>query len=323
MPYEIEEEKTHNEAIAPSFDRPIQDVGLLVLRGPDAGSRFVVKPPGGVIGREPGAAVQVRDPNVSRRHAIIEFGDGRVLLNDLGSRNGVYVNGVQVARAEIYDGNDVQISNDTVMRVRFQDATETELLEELHGSAMKDSLTGLPNRRYVIDRLRQELAFAYRHGEPLSVALIDIDDFKKVLDVDGQRGGDLLLEAVAEVVRKASRVEDVVARYGHDELVAVLRATNIKQARDYAERVAEAVRARAYRTGDVPVRATVTIGVSSFVGPKKRRRGRALTGQPPKKQEPQPPVDPTAATTLLDQADQALYRGKHEGKNRVSVWDAD
>ena len=319
MSYDIEDERTHTEAVAPSFDRPGEDVGLLVLRGPDAGTRFLVKRPGGIIGREPGALVQVRDPNVSRRHARLEFVDGRVLLTDLGSRNGVYVNGVQVARAEIYDGNDVQLSNDTVMRVRFQDAAETELLEELHGAAMRDSLTALPNRRYLLERLRQEMAYAHRRGEPLSLALVDIDDFKKVLDVDGQQGGDLLISSIAEVVRGASRAEDVVARYGHDELAILLRGTNVKEAQQYAERLLAAVAGRAYRTGDVPVRATVTVGVSSYVGPK-RRRARALTGQAPKKQ-PVVPLDPAAVTTLVDQADRALYRAKNEGKNRVCVWD--
>jgi two-component system, cell cycle response regulator len=310
--WEIEDERTQAESVAPSFDRPGEHVGLLVLRGPDAGTRFVVKPPGGVIGREPGAAVQVRDPNVSRRHAIIEFNDDRVLVTDLGSRNGVFINGVQVARAEIFDGNDVQLSNDTVMRVRFQDAVETELLEELQGAAMRDSLTGLPNRRYFLDRLRQELAYAHRRGEPLGVALIDIDDFKKVLDVDGQQGGDLLLEAIAGVVRRASRVEDVVARYGHDEFAVALRGTGPDQAQRYAQRVVSAVRDGTYRTGDVPIRATVTVGLSVVPAGKKRRR----TPGPAEN----PPPDPAMVTALLDQADQALYRGKHEGKNRIAIW---
>lgn len=312
MAYDIEDERTHSESIAPSFDRPGENVGLLVLRGPDAGTRFVVQPPGGIIGREPGAAVQVRDPNVSRRHALLEFTNDRVLLTDLGSRNGVFINGVQVARAEIFDGNDVQLSNETVMRVRFQDAVETELLDQLQGAATHDALTGLPNRRYLLERLRQELAYAHRHGEPLSVALIDVDGFTKVVDVDGQQGGDLLISAIAEVVRTTSRVEDVVARFGQDEIAVALRGTTLEGAQTYAERLVAALRDRTYHTGDVPIRATVTVGVSCFPARKRRRRA---TGP-----ESQAPLDPAMVTALLDQADQALYRGKREGKDRVAVW---
>ena len=81
-----------------------------------------------VVGRDVGDGLSIRRGFVSRAHAELRRQDDGFVLTDLGSRNGVYVNGVQISRAEIYDGNHVQLSGDTVLRVRFQDPVETELI---------------------------------------------------------------------------------------------------------------------------------------------------------------------------------------------------
>src|SRR5262245_34351044 len=156
MGHEIEDERTRGERIARPLDKPREDVSLLVLRGPDSGKRFLVKPPGGVLGRLPGCVIQINDPDISRRTAVLELTPrGAVMLSDLGSKSGVFVNGARVSRAEIFDGNNLQVSNDTVLRVRFQDPVETELLDELAGASIKDSVTSVPNRRYLGQRLAQ------------------------------------------------------------------------------------------------------------------------------------------------------------------------
>lgn len=324
MPYNIHDERTQAESIAPGFDRPTEDVSFLVLRGPDAGKRFLVKPPGGYIGRDESSVVPLSDPNVSRQHALLEFTpDARVMLSDHESRNGVYVNKVQVARAQIFDGNNVQLSNDTVMRVRFQDPAETALLEQLQGSATTDRLTDLPNRRYAQERLLQEMSYAARHGEALSVALIDMDDFQKVVDVDGQQGADRLMVEVAQMVREVSRLEDIVARYGSDELVVILRSCNASAVKRYGERIRDAIRNRTYETGDVPIRATATIGLATFAPKKPKRPSRsgskALPGASKATSSKPPAFDREQVTGLLDRADQAVFRGKSAGKDRVSV----
>ncbi|MEM1030798.1 MAG: GGDEF domain-containing protein [Myxococcota bacterium] len=341
MSYKIEDERTQAESIAPTFEKPVEDVSFLVLRGPDAGRRFVVRPPGGYIGREESAVVPIGDPNVSRQHALIEFTpDARVMLSDMDSRNGVYVNGVQVARAQIFDGNNVQLSNDTVMRVRFQDPAETALLEQLQGTTTTDRLTTLPNRRYAQERLLQEVSFAARHGAAVSVALIDVDDFQKVVDVDGQGGADRLMVEIANVVRGATRLEDVVARYGTDELIVILRGAAEAPARAYADRVREAIRNRTYETGDIPIRATATVGVATFAvaatpaagagrGRTKKSKTAAVVGGalPAAKKTPVAAAAPAlgrerhpkALSDLLARAEQAVFAGKTSGKDRVAV----
>jgi diguanylate cyclase (GGDEF)-like protein len=309
--FDIADERTRAQNIHATWDKRREDVVFLALRGPDSGTRFLVKPPGGIVGREPGAALQSTDPNISRRHALMEFSaDGRVLLTDLGSKNGVFVNGVRISRAELFDGNHVQLSNDSVYRVRFQDPEETELMASLDVSIMRDPLTGLPNRRYVADRVGQEYAYARRHGEPLALALIDIDDAKKVVDADGQPGMDALLRQIAQLIKKGVRQEDVVARYGADEFVVVMRNTSGDRAVAVMERLRKAVGKLTFDTGDIPIRASVTIGVAS-VAPKAVAKAKA-------KQQP-----PTQETTrqLFDRADSALFRGKDAGKNRTVAFE--
>jgi diguanylate cyclase (GGDEF)-like protein len=310
----MEDERTRMDSVSPTFDKPPEDVALLVLRGPDVGKRFLVKPPGGVLGRQPDCAIQIHDPNISRRHALLEFAaSGRVMLVDLGSKNGVHVNGVRISRAELFDGNNIQLSSDTVVRVRFQDPAETELLDELQGAVVQDQLTGLPNRRYLTTRLAQELSYARRHREPLSLTMIDVDDFHKINDADGQEGGDALLKALALLVRKSARLEDVVVRYGGDQLVMVLRATKIEQAEISALRVAELIRKRVFKVGDVPTRVSVSAGMASYEPGRFEIEG-----------ELQPATGaPSMVHTLLDRADTALFRAKSAGKDKVVRWEQD
>jgi diguanylate cyclase (GGDEF)-like protein len=300
MGFKIEDERTRGERIARPQDKEREDVLLLVLGGPEAGKRFLVKPPGGVLGRQPGCVIQLEDPDISRRHALLEFtGDGRVMITDLGSKSGVFVNGARIARAEIFDGNNLQVTNDTVLRVRFQDPAETELLDELWVGNIKDSVTALPNRRYLSQRLGQELAYARRHSEPLSVVMLDIDDFHKVNEADGRAAGDALLRAIAELLRGGSRAEDVVGRYGSDQYLVVLRGTGEAEAKVYAERMRKSCRSRTFDVGDVPLRISLSVGVASF-------------------QPGGPEVEDLQK--LLDRADSAVYRAKSGGKNRVEPW---
>jgi len=131
--------------------------------------------------------------------------------------------------------------------------------------------------------------------------MIDIDDFRRVVAADGQTGGDALLRAIAELVRRCSRLEDEVARFGEDQLAVILRATPADQAIVYGERICQLVRKQHFDVGEVAIRATVSVGVASF--------------------EPDR-TDVEAAAVLLDRADAALYRAKSDGKDRVAGWEA-
>jgi diguanylate cyclase (GGDEF)-like protein len=167
--------------------------------------------------------------------------------------------------------------------------------EQLRISATTDVLTGLVNRRSFMQTLDVELARARRNGAPLSVAIADIDYFKRINDTHGHAGGDEVLCRVAEIATDTMRMGDVVARLGGEEFAILMPDTDEDQARIACERLRAALAARPVRlsTGaDAPV--TLSTGVALLVPGEDKDR-------------------------LVTRADNALYRAKSEGRNQVRM----
>lgn len=166
---------------------------------------------------------------------------------------------------------------------------------ELHRDARTDALTGLANRRAMQERGRVEVKLAKRSGAPVSVILCDLDHFKSINDKYGHETGDAALVKVAAVLRGALRESDVLGRWGGEEFIAVLPGTPHAGARDVAERIRAAVEATVLER--VANRTTLSLGVATS-------------------QQIDDPVDEW--DLLIKEADQRLYRAKHEGRNRVA-----
>ncbi len=165
-------------------------------------------------------------------------------------------------------------------------------LEQARRLANTDGLTGLYNHRYLQERLQQEIKRAERYGRQLSLVMADLDHFKLYNDAYGHPRGDEVLIEVAETLRHIGRSCDVVARYGGEEFTLILPETPSDEALILAERARECIEALEIGVNDVKV--TISLGIASFFP--------GCT-----KQE------------LVEAADSALYRAKHEGRNRVSV----
>lgn len=163
--------------------------------------------------------------------------------------------------------------------------------------SVTDGLTGLYNRRYVNERLDESWARATRHGEPLSIILADIDNFKSVNDTYGHDRGDEVICRMAEVYRTGARQEDVVARYGGEEFLVVLANTEVKDALMLAERICQMAREQEYDWADHTI--TLSIGVATF-----------------------PTQAAASYTELVRMADHALYKAKLTGKDQAVVYDA-
>ena len=170
--------------------------------------------------------------------------------------------------------------------------------------AETDDLTRLANRRHASDRLVAEGAEAARHGRTLSVALLDVDRFKAVNDTHGHEAGDAVLRAVARACEGALRDSDLLARWGGEELLAILPETDRAAALGVAERLRGAVeRLQVERTGGGAISVTVSAGVATWV-------------------PPGPGCARPDGDVLLRRADEALYRAKASGRNRVELADA-
>ena len=168
------------------------------------------------------------------------------------------------------------------------------LHEDLELLAVTDRMTCMYNHVYGIQRLDEEVKRAARFGHPLSVIMLDIDDFKSFNDTYGHPAGDELLFEVGEVIRRALREMDIAVRYGGDEFAVILPETPARGALLVAERVRNDIGELGFELGtDGPVGRTVSIGVAEF------------------------PSDGTSGRLLVEAADRALYGAKRAGKNRV------
>jgi diguanylate cyclase (GGDEF)-like protein len=161
--------------------------------------------------------------------------------------------------------------------------------------ASTDPLTGLYNRAYFTRRFEAEIRRARNYMAPLSVLLLDIDHFKRINDNYGHPAGDVILKKLSEMIRKVTRASDFIVRYGGEEFVVVMTASNQDQAFRYIDRLRETIAAAAFPVpGHVaPLKVTVSAGVSSF------------------------PEDGQSTADLLKAADEALYAAKAGGRNRV------
>ncbi|MEM1200128.1 MAG: diguanylate cyclase [Pseudomonadota bacterium] len=176
------------------------------------------------------------------------------------------------------------------------DITEVKRREhELERLSTTDALTGLSNRRAFMDRIAQEHERVRRYGGLMGVLLIDVDHFKTINDTFGHLTGDVVLKELAEVLSEVLRTPDVVCRYGGEEFAAFLPETSMGGAFSTAERLREAVEGHQFCSGNPTIDVTVSIGVTQ-------------TDERDKRYE-----------KALNRADQALYKAKEAGRNRVVV----
>ncbi len=163
---------------------------LTVIAGPDAGATFTLEVNETILGRDPGASLVVDDPSVSRHHARITRDErAHHFIEDLGSTNGTFVAGRRVRRAALSTGDRLQLGRDTVYRFAVVDREEEEFQRRLYEASMRDTLTELPNRRTLLERLAGEVAHAERTHGQLGVLMIDLDHFKAINDKLGHLRG--------------------------------------------------------------------------------------------------------------------------------------
>jgi len=160
-----------------------------------------------------------------------------------------------------------------------------------------DSLTGLFNRRAFDKKINEEFERTKRYHSPLSVMLLDIDNFKTINDTYGHHGGDAALVKIAESFREKTRQSDFPSRYGGEEFVLVLPETDQDSALQVAGKIHEAIRACSFGTTARPFALTVSIGVSST-------SARLYSD----------------CRELVNDADRALYLAKNSGKDRIEIW---
>ncbi|AHE98970.1 diguanylate cyclase [Thioalkalivibrio paradoxus] len=180
----------------------------------------------------------------------------------------------------------------------YRDITERKEREfALHRLATTDTLTGLPNRRYFLERLEQELARFHRHHKVVALTMIDIDHFKQVNDSHGHVVGDAVLRHLAELLWQSLRKTDLAGRLGGEEFAVLLPGSDLEGGRTYAERLRERVASTPCVHAGTEIRYTVSIGVTVLA------------------------EQDTSSDQPLARADAGLYSAKDKGRNRVESQD--
>jgi len=161
--------------------------------------------------------------------------------------------------------------------------------DELERLSTTDTLTGLSNRRHLMNFLAQEMERAKRADRPFSILMLDVDHFKKYNDTHGHQAGDEVLARIGTVLRNSIRPYDCAARYGGEEFLVMLSGSSLGPARESAERIRKQVQAEQFDAESV----TISIGVAEY------------------------PSHGDTAKAVIGQADAALYEAKRAGRDRV------
>lgn len=276
-----------------SFEKKVPT--LLVLRGSDAGLRIPLIKESVTMGRTIDSDVVFHDDLISRRHAMIvrDTATGTYSLVDLDSTNGTAVNSVKVSRVELKDGDKIFLGS-TILKFVLQDDVESESSELVDRLMFQDDLTGLVVKRRFYNELKLHLHAASVSGTALAVFMMDLDGLKKVNDSHGHPVGAFIIAEAGKKIGQACNLKGQACRYGGDEFVAYLRETSKTEAFQLGQTICSTIKSHLFEKDGLQLHVSISIGVAGF------------------------PEDGRTLETLTKAADEALYRAKEKGRDRVS-----
>lgn len=278
---------------------PRIEANVILISHPDGkrlGTRFRLRPGATlVLGRSTEAEISLPEVlALSRRHARLTHRGEKVVLEDLSSTNGTFINGrLTVGEQPLKGGDRFQVASVHFKFLHEKDV-EHAYYEAIHQLVTRDGLTDVYNKRKFDEELAREFSRSHRHQRPLSIIVADLDDFKRVNDSYGHLCGDFVLKEFTNRVRDRLRPEQVFARIGGDEFVILAPETTAEGALVLAEKLRDSVASAPFPYSSAEVDVTCSFGVAQLeAGMKKPHE-------------------------LLETADRALYVSKDGGRNRVS-----
>jgi len=278
-----------------SSTAPAQCACLIQYSGDTLGRRYFLYETEVRIGRLTSSSVMLYDDSVSRQHArIISLGDD-LAIEDLGSSNGTFINNEPVLSRTVLNDGDVIRIGDILLKYFSSDNIENVFHDNIYRMATIDVGTGLFNKQYLFETLESEYRFSRDFCRPLSVIYYDLDLFKKINDVHGHRCGDFVLRKCAQLAKTCMRKQDVLARFGGEEFVAVMPDMTKAAAVEIAERIRKTIQDHDFEFERARVNVSVSLGVSED-----QERFKSY-------------ID------LLDDADHKLYQSKKAGRNCVTA----
>jgi diguanylate cyclase (GGDEF)-like protein len=268
---------------------------VVIIAGSNIGQMYNIDTEKAVIGRGHTNKIVLIDEGISRSHCqITSLPQGDLLLEDLNSTNGTFVNSQKISRRLLIDGDKIQVGSSTILKFTFNDKVELDFQKKMFESALRDGLTKAYNKRYFMERIQSEYSYAYRHKFPVSLYILDLDHFKQFNDNYGHLCGDAVLVELAVRAHKGIRNEDVFARYGGEEFALITRGIPHNNSMILADRLRSAISDHPFIYNNLELQVTASIGVASL---------------------PHPEI--SSPIKLIECADKALYKAKDTGRNRV------
>ena len=285
--------KTVVTSISRISERPTgKEACLVVIYGSELGKKYNLNAPSLVIGRSSKCDIQIDQESISRNHTKIVNTGKSILIRDLGSTNGTYVNDEPIDEYVMRDGDLIKIGR-TIFKFLTGGNIENAYHEEIYRLTTIDGLTQIFNKRYFLETLEREIARSHRFRREMSLVMFDIDHFKKINDSYGHLAGDYVLKHLAQTVKTRIRREDCFARYGGEEFAIVLPEIDGENGKAFAEKIRQIVEKQDFRFENTRIRVTISMGVSTI------------------------DEQTTDAASLIKRADERLYEAKSGGRNRV------
>jgi diguanylate cyclase (GGDEF)-like protein len=250
-----------------------------------------------VIGRDPENEMPLEDVGISRRHARIWRDERRVryMVEDLGSTNGTRLNGARLTRPQaLSEGDKIHVGS-TVLKFSYTDEVEVDFHNKVERLVGTDHLTGLEAKRRFDAALEMALRAAVEAGRTVAVLMMDMDGVKPINDNHGHHMGAYVIAECGRIIAETVAAHGRSCRFGGDEFMAYLPGTSRDQACQLAEEIRRKVETHRFEHEGVVLQPTLSIGVAVF------------------------PESGSTAEELARRADEALYRAKAQGKNRVSI----
>jgi diguanylate cyclase (GGDEF)-like protein len=270
--------------------------------GAKLGKRYPLNEPINVIGRSPGVQIIINEASVSRQHARLVLIGDNVVVEDMGSSNGTFVNDVKTdGQGPLKDGDIIRLGT-VLLKFFAHDNVDSVMHDKIYRMATIDAGTQIFNKQYLLDALDSEFKFSRTYGRDLSIIYYDLDHFKPVNDNYGHNAGDFILKESAALVKSAVRKDDILGRFGGEEFVIILPNTEARTAAELAERIRHKHETHSFlieveKNGErtrVSHRQTISMGVSQLKTPIAN----------PKE--------------FLEAADKKLYVSKQTGRNKVT-----
>lgn len=271
---------------------------LVVISGKPLGKSFFLTKDSIVLGRDLSADISIGETSISRKHTEFLISNKEIIVKDLGSTNGTYVNDNKVetnSTHPLQDGDLVRCGN-TILKFLKEGKIENVFQQKIYDMAHTDDLTGAHNKKSILEILKDEFSRSQIRVVPLTLIMFDLDHFKQINDKHGHMAGDYVLKETCSLIKnKMIRQKDALGRYGGEEFALVLRETPLQIAVDVAERIRSTIEKHNYQFDGTQIHVTISLGISTMDSTTK------------------------SSEDLLATADKALYDAKHQGRNRACI----